>query len=93
MLAVTNHSTFIVLQLYFNSTVYITVHFTKLQSSSHRFMVYVLGANVSRDARVDQWLGMYVVSAMGYLVSRLALPLGKEARSILAGIAVSVSGQ
>lgn len=60
---------------------------------SPRFMVYVLGANVSRDARLDQWPGMYVVSAIAYLVSRLTLPLGREARSILAGFAVSVSGQ
>ena len=60
---------------------------------SHRFLVYVLGSNVSRDAKFHQWPGMYSVSAIGYLVSRLTLPLGREASSILAAFAVSVSGQ
>ena len=51
-------------------------------------------SNISTNARWDQWTGMTLVALVAYYVSLYTAPfVGDDASSVVAGFAVSVSGE
>lgn len=56
-------------------------------------LMYMAGSNILLNARRDQWIGMSLVAAVGYVVSEFTSgPFGVDASSVISAFAVGATG-